>query len=211
MTTATVPDRRQSGRTRRSLLLAFLLSLPVLLILALLAAEENRPEALHHKAKAAGVVFIKITGAQPEILQKNGKDIRIIYTDEIIGQSFRLRPDLVVVDETIEPSAYSQKLAKILRLESDCHRFCQADNVHRLTVSTNRKGVFLAVGGSKGSKVFDGPLLTMKYFFDALDVTFYRSLLFKEIDAKGDILKHPNAMGEAFALGKEFVEDSPSG
>ena len=76
---------------------------------------------------------------------------------------------------------------------------------------TNRKGIFLAVGGSKGSKVFDGPLLTMKYFFDALDVTFYRSLLFKEIDAKGDILKHPNAMGEAFALGKEFVEDSPSG
>lgn len=45
MTTATVPDRRQSGRTRRSLLLAFLLSLPVLLILALLAAEENRPQA----------------------------------------------------------------------------------------------------------------------------------------------------------------------
>jgi multimeric flavodoxin WrbA len=74
---------------------------------------------------------------------------------------------------------------------------------------TNRRGVFLAVGGSKGGKIFDGPLLTMKYFFDALDVAFYRSLLFKEIDAKGDILKHPTAMAEAFALGREFVKGEP--
>jgi len=61
------------------------------------------------------------------------------------------------------------------------------------------------VGGSKGSKIFDGPLLTMKYFFDALDMTFYRSLLFKEIDAKGEILNHPTAMAEAYTLGKELV------
>jgi multimeric flavodoxin WrbA len=74
---------------------------------------------------------------------------------------------------------------------------------------TNRRGVFLAVGGSKGSKIFDGPLLTMKYFFDALDINFYRSLLFKEIDAKGDILRHPTAMTEAFALGREFVKGEP--
>jgi len=69
----------------------------------------------------------------------------------------------------------------------------------------HRKGVLLAVGGSKGGKIFDGPLLTMKYFFDALDITFYRSLLFKEIDAKGEILEHPTALAEAYALGKELV------
>lgn len=72
----------------------------------------------------------------------------------------------------------------------------------------DRKGVFLAVGGSKGSKIFDGPLLTMKYFFDALDMTFYRSLLFKEIDAKGEILGHPTAMAEAYSLGKELRRGS---
>ena len=68
-----------------------------------------------------------------------------------------------------------------------------------------RKGVFLSVGGSKGSKIFDGPLLTMKYFFDALDVIFYRSLLFRSIDAKGEILEHPTALAEAYALGKELA------
>jgi multimeric flavodoxin WrbA len=69
-----------------------------------------------------------------------------------------------------------------------------------------RKGVFLAVGGSRGSKIFDGPLLTMKYFFDALDMTFHHSLLFREIDAKGEILAHPTALTEAYALGKELVQ-----
>ncbi|MBM4333456.1 MAG: flavodoxin family protein [Deltaproteobacteria bacterium] len=71
-----------------------------------------------------------------------------------------------------------------------------------------RKGVFLSVGGSKGSKVFDGPLLTMKYFYDALDVTLYRSLLYQNIDAQGDILQHPTAMAEAYVLGKELVNKS---
>lgn len=73
---------------------------------------------------------------------------------------------------------------------------------------TARKGVFLAIGGSKGSKIFDGPLLTMKYFFDALDMNFYRSILYKGIDAKGEILQHPTAMVEAYALGKELVVGS---
>jgi len=68
----------------------------------------------------------------------------------------------------------------------------------------HRKGVFLAVGGSRGDKIFDGPLLTMKYFFDALDVASYRSLLFKRIDSKGEILQHPTALSDAHALGKEL-------
>lgn len=70
----------------------------------------------------------------------------------------------------------------------------------------NRKGVFLAVGGSRGNKIFDGPLLTMKYFFDALDMIFYKSLLFPKIDKKGEILQHPTALAEAYALGKELVK-----
>jgi hypothetical protein len=45
----------------------------------------------------------------------------------------------------------------------------------------------------------------MKYFFDALDVTFYRSLLFNNIDAQGEIREHPTALAEAYALGKELV------
>jgi multimeric flavodoxin WrbA len=71
---------------------------------------------------------------------------------------------------------------------------------------TGRKGIFLAVGGAKLGKIFDGPLLTMKYFFDALDRTFDRALLYKGVDEKGEIRRHPTAMTEAYALGKKMVE-----
>jgi len=39
-------------------------------------------------------------------------------------------------------------------------------------------------------------------------MTFYRSLLFQNIDVQGDILKHPTAMAEAYTLGKELVLES---
>lgn len=68
-----------------------------------------------------------------------------------------------------------------------------------------RKGVFISVGGSKGEKVFDGALMTMKYFFDAVDMVFYKSLLYRGIDEKGEILRHPTAMAEAYGLGKEMA------
>ena len=68
-----------------------------------------------------------------------------------------------------------------------------------------RKGVFLSVGGSKGEKIFDGALMTMKYFFDCLDMVFYKSLLFRGVDEKGEILHHPTAMTEAYDLGKQLA------
>ncbi len=73
---------------------------------------------------------------------------------------------------------------------------------------TGKKGIFLAVGGATLGKVFDGPLLTMKYFFDALDRTFDRALLYKGVDEKGKIREHPTAMAEAYALGKKLVEEN---
>jgi len=69
----------------------------------------------------------------------------------------------------------------------------------------SRKGVFISVGGSQGEKVFDGALMTMRYFFDSVDMVFYKSLLYRGIDAKGEILTHPSAMAEAYDLGKEMA------
>ena len=68
-----------------------------------------------------------------------------------------------------------------------------------------RRGVFISVGATKGSKLFDGTLLTMKYFFDVLDVEYFKNILYKNIDAKGDILKHPAALKESYELGKTLA------
>ena len=68
-----------------------------------------------------------------------------------------------------------------------------------------RKGFFLSAGGTKGQKMFEGAVLTVKYFFDVLNADYAGELLVRQVDAKGDILKHPEALQQAFEAGKKFV------
>ena len=47
-------------------------------------------------------------------------------------------------------------------------------------------------------------LLTVRYFFDALDMELWDSLLYRELDFEGDVLKHPEYLEAAHTAGKEF-------
>ena len=71
---------------------------------------------------------------------------------------------------------------------------------------SKRKGLFISVGATKGKKLFDGTLLTVKYFFDVLDAELYRSLLYRGLDFEGDVLKYPEYLEEAYEAGKEFAK-----
>jgi len=73
--------------------------------------------------------------------------------------------------------------------------------------SKRRKGFFISVGGTKGQRVFEGAILTAKYFFDVLNAEYKGELVFRGIDAKGDILKHPEALQQAFEAGRRLVQD----
>ena len=68
-----------------------------------------------------------------------------------------------------------------------------------------RKGLFISVGATKGKRLFEGTLLTVKYFFDILDAELWRALLYRELDFEGDVLKHPEYLQEAYEAGKEFA------
>ena len=70
-----------------------------------------------------------------------------------------------------------------------------------------RRGFFISLGGTKGEKLFEGAVLTAKYFFDAINAKYAGELLFRGIDAKGDILKQPNALTDAYAAGARLVRD----
>ncbi|MBU0986693.1 MAG: flavodoxin family protein [Proteobacteria bacterium] len=69
-----------------------------------------------------------------------------------------------------------------------------------------RKGLFISVGATKGKKLFDGPLLTVKYFFDVLDMELWRSLLYRGLDFEGDVDQHPEYLAEAYQGGKGLVQ-----
>lgn len=68
-----------------------------------------------------------------------------------------------------------------------------------------RKGLFLSVGATKGKKLFDGALLTVRYFFDTLDTQLWRSCLYRGLDFEEDILKHPDYLDEVYQAGKELA------
>ena len=69
-----------------------------------------------------------------------------------------------------------------------------------------RKGLFISVGATKGKKLFDGMLLSVKYFFDVLDMELWKALLYRQLDFQEDVLKHPQHLEEAYKAGKEFTK-----
>jgi multimeric flavodoxin WrbA len=74
-----------------------------------------------------------------------------------------------------------------------------------------RRGVFISVGATRGKKLFDGAVLTVKYFFDAIGVKYSGDLLVRGIDNKGQIREHPTALEDAFRLGQELVREIGDG
>ncbi len=75
-----------------------------------------------------------------------------------------------------------------------------------ITKREGRKGFFLGVGATKGKKLFDCSILTMKYFFDAIGVSYEGELCFKGIDEKGAINNYPDYLKRCYQEGMRFVE-----
>ncbi len=104
----------------------------------------NGLEKLYRDTKDAGVIYIKFSHTRPDISQIGDGSVCIEFTDEITGNRLKLTADLTIVDEKIVPSDYAADLVRIFELEEDLNGFVQSDNVHRLTVFTNRKGILVA-------------------------------------------------------------------
>ena len=91
---------------------------------------------------------------------------------------------------------------------------CQALWVRRYVLGMEkedkreRRGVFVSVGATQGEKLFDGAVLTVKYFFDAIGVKYAGDLLVRGVDDKGQIEERPTALQDAFRLGQELVSGS---
>ena len=71
--------------------------------------------------------------------------------------------------------------------------------------------MFISIGATRGIKLFDGAVLTVKYFFDAIGVIYFGDLLVRGIDNKGQIREHPSALENAFRLGQRLVHRSKDG
>ena len=69
-----------------------------------------------------------------------------------------------------------------------------------------RQALFIACGATGGKKLFDGALLSVTYFLDALDTNLWKALLYRHLDFAEDIQKHPEYLKEAYGAGAAMVE-----
>ena len=67
------------------------------------------------------------------------------------------------------------------------------------------QGYFIAVGATKGKTMFDGSKMMAKYFYDALDKSYEGGLFYAQVEKKGTIRDQPQALQEAFDLGRKAV------
>ena len=64
------------------------------------------------------------------------------------------------------------------------------------------KGYLIAVGATKGKRLFECSRLTMRYYFDALNMNYERDLLVRGVDKAGDVLNHKDVLAEAATMGR---------
>lgn len=106
-------------------------------------------EAQYHQTQAKGIVFFKPKLPLPALTTSNNGVPEISFFDSTIHEFIQLTPDFLVADERICPAPNLARLASIFSLETDSLGYIQSDNVHRLPVYTNRKGI-LAGGPARG-------------------------------------------------------------
>lgn len=90
-----------------------------------------------------------------------------------------------------------------------CQSLWAKKYILKLPVSpiADRKGAFISVGATQGKKLFDGVKLTVKYFFDAIDVKYSDELLVRGADEKGEVRNQPEALEASYELGRRLVTD----
>ncbi len=67
------------------------------------------------------------------------------------------------------------------------------------------KGYLIAVGATRGENLFEGAILTARYFFDALDMTYEGGIFFRSLEKKSAVNENPETLQEAFNLGLKAV------
>lgn len=74
----------------------------------------------------------------------------------------------------------------------------------------DRRGLLIAVGGSRSRKQFECVRQPVQSCFQYLEVDYLGSLCINQVDEKGAILKRPDALDQAFRLGRLLAStDTP--
>jgi multimeric flavodoxin WrbA len=68
-----------------------------------------------------------------------------------------------------------------------------------------RKGFFISVAATRGARIFEGAVLTMRYGFDAMGLNYGGDFLVTGPDKRGDMTTYEQKLAEAKEAGKNFI------
>ena len=80
-----------------------------------LKVASDQMERLYMETRDSGTLYFKLKEA-PAIAQNNGS-LAVRYADPVIRKEVELEPDLIVVEEAIEPNGANAELAELLRID----------------------------------------------------------------------------------------------
>jgi len=74
-----------------------------------------------------------------------------------------------------------------------------------ITDKEGRKGLLVMVGGMARERGFEASNATVTAFFRTIDVPEHEFIYFKKIDAKGEVLNHPEALKATYKAAKRLL------
>lgn len=132
---------------------------------------------------------------------------RCVVNDEMQQVYPKLREaDVIILSSSIFFYGLPSQLKAIIdRAQAEWNRRRLAKGPEERKEYHGGRGYLIAVGATKGKNLFEGVKLTAHYFFDALDMSFEGGLFYSKVEGRGDIRDHPDALGEAYELGKRVA------
>jgi multimeric flavodoxin WrbA len=132
-----------------------------------------------------------------------------VYEDDmsLIYEAIRTADRIVLASPIFFFSVSAQAKIMIDRCQSFwCEKYLLKKTIPEGTFK--RKGLLLLVGGMKekiGASGIECAGKVAKAFFRTISVPEHKTLGYTGVDAKGEILKHPSALREAYEAGKDLV------
>jgi multimeric flavodoxin WrbA len=68
-----------------------------------------------------------------------------------------------------------------------------------------RRGFFLSAGATRGKRLFECAILSVKYFFDGINMDAAGDLCFWQVEHRGAIKDHATALADCYRAGSQFV------
>lgn len=151
------------------------------------------------------------------------RDLRLspcmeIYSCRQDGEC-RIRDDFQSVRDRVLACRGLMLASPIFYYAVTAHTKILMDRFHSLWVKRNwadsppadskkerRKGLFISAGATRGKRLFEGALLSVRYFFDTLEMDLWKALLYRDLEYEDDVMQHRDYLLEAHRAGKELAE-----